>query len=177
MVRIFVGIFLPDNLKSSVVETQKRIEKLPIECKLVEEKNLHVSLDFIGDVEENELEEIKNKISDLAKSFKPFQVEIGDLKLIPSERFVRVIAFGINSIELSSLGEEIQKKIGGDAKPPHLTLCRVKKVLSKNELLDDFSIIEKEKIGSFKVSSIQLIKSELRREGPVYSVVSDFSFA
>ncbi|MFH0711253.1 MAG: RNA 2',3'-cyclic phosphodiesterase [Candidatus Aenigmatarchaeota archaeon] len=176
MARVFVGILLPENLKNLVVNAQKSLENLPIKCKFVEEQNLHVSLDFIGEVDGDGQEEIKEKISELAKKENTFQAEIGDLKLIPNENFVRVIASEINSPELFNIGKKLSVAIGGDAKPPHLTLCRVKKVLSKRELIEKFELIKHVEIGSFKVSSIQLIKSELRTDGPVYSVVSDFSF-
>ena len=177
MVRVFVGILLPENLKTSVTEAQKNLENLPIECKFIEPENLHISLDFIGEVDEDQLEKIKNKISGLVKYAASFQIEIGDLKLIPNERYVRVIALEINSPDLFLLGKKLKELIGGDVKSPHLTLCRVKKVLSKKELIEKFELFKRGSIGSFKVSSIQLIKSELRREGPAYSVVSDFALA
>jgi 2'-5' RNA ligase len=176
MARVFIGIFAPENMKYSISTLQKKLKAFPIECKLVEKENLHISLDFIGEVGEEELDEIKAKISELVKTVSPFEVEIAGLKLIPNDRFVRVIALDAISNELFALGKKIMNSIGGDAKPPHLTLCRVKKVLSKDELSKKFDEIKNEKIGSFAVSSIQLIKSELRGDGPVYSVVSDFSF-
>jgi len=174
MTRVFVGVLIPEGLKSPVLEVQKTLKNLPIEGKFVERENLHISLDFLGDVDETKLKEIKDRISELAKKIKSFVIEIGNLKLIPNEKRVRVIALDVNSPELEEIGKKLKQEIGGDVKPPHVTLCRIKKIIPKRNLLEEFERMNGEKIGSFKMSSIQLIASELRSEGPVYSVISEF---
>ena len=177
MARVFVGVLLPDSLKDSVERLQKSLGNLPMECKLVERENLHISLDFIGEANQGELESIKNKISEIVSNVKKFQIEFGEMKLIPNERLIRVIGLEARSPELELLGREMKIKIGGDVKPPHLTLCRVKKISTRKSFLDMFQKFKKERIGSFEVKSIQLIESRLLSEGPVYSVVADFSLA
>lgn len=173
MARVFIGILLPDTLKDSAVSLQETLKSLPIECKFVERENLHISLDFIGEVAEDDMEELRNKIAAATESVRQFDVEIGGLKLIPNEKFVRVIALDANSIKLSDLGKKLKETVGGDVKPPHITLCRVKKILSKNQLLERFMLI-KPLTALLKVSSVNLIRSELRPDGPVYETVSEF---
>jgi 2'-5' RNA ligase len=173
MARVFIGIFLPDTLKDSVVSLQENLKNLPIECKLVERENLHISLDFIGEVAEGNMEELGSKITAVTKSVRQFDVGIGGLKLIPNEKFVRVIALDVNSVGLSDLCKKLKETVGGDVKPPHITLCRVKKILSKNQLLERFMLI-KPQTKLLKVTSIKLIRSELRHDGPAYETVSEF---
>ncbi|MBS3055427.1 MAG: RNA 2',3'-cyclic phosphodiesterase [Candidatus Aenigmarchaeota archaeon] len=177
MVRVFVGILLPDSLKDIVAGLQGTLGNLPMKCKFTERENLHISLDFIGEIEQGNLESIKNKISDIAKRTNKFQIEFVEMKLIPNERLVRVIGLEVKSPELEALGREMKEKIGGDVKPPHLTLCRVKNILPRNGFIEMFQKIKKERIPSFEVKSIQLIESRLSSKGPAYSVVSDFSLA
>jgi 2'-5' RNA ligase len=173
MASVFIGILLPDTLKDSVVSLQENLKNLPIECKFVERENLHISLDFIGEVAEGSMEELGNKITAVTESVRKFDVEIGGLKLIPNEKFVRVIALDANSRELSDLGKKLKETVGGDVKPPHITLCRVKKILAKNQLLERFMLI-KPLTALLKVTSIKLIRSELRPNGPAYETVSEF---
>ena len=57
-VRVFIGFFLPDEIKKEVLEIQRKIPSF--KGKLVEENNLHLTLKFLGEISEEELNEIKN---------------------------------------------------------------------------------------------------------------------
>ncbi len=173
MVRCFIGIFLPENLRSKVQEIQGFIKNLDMDYKLVEPENLHLTLSFLGEIEDVKLDEIQSKLDAICRNFKAFNVSVAGIKLIPSANYVRVIALDIidKSGYLPHLSREIEKNIGGDVKPPHLTLCRVRKIdkreaLSKLLGMDSFC-------GEFQVASVQLIKSELSRSGPVYSIMHE----
>lgn len=179
MVRCFIGIFLPETLKSKVITIQEELKKLPLDCKLVEENNLHISLSFLGEKSEDEISNIQEKMKEIGSMYKPFQVDVKRLKLIPTQKYIRVIAFDARdgAGKLFSISKLIEKEIGGDAKPPHLTLCRVKKITDKQLFLDGIESLMNAEIGSFTASGISLIKSELRRQGPIYSVVSESTFS
>ena len=175
MVRCFIGILIPDELKKPIVELQEKIEKLPIKAKFVEPENLHLCFSFLGEKSEEEIEEISAKLDELSKNFKSFEVRVKGIKLIPNERYVRVIALDVfdeNRI-LEGLRLEVKRIVGGDSKPAHLTLCRVKKILEKASFLEGVKKIRDISIGNFMLSSLQLIKSELRRTGPVYTVLHE----
>lgn len=179
MVRCFIGIFLPKELRDKVVRMQNELKKLPIDCKFVEESNLHISLSFLGEVTENEISGIEEKMKEMSSMYKQFDVFIKGLKLIPNEKFIRVIAFDTKdkSGQLFSISKMIEKEIGGDVKPPHLTLCRVKNIKDKSLLLGKTESLKDTEIGSFTATGISLIKSELQRQGPVYSVISEAGFS
>ncbi len=173
MVRCFVGIFLPDNIKPNVQQIQGFIKALDIDCKFIEPENLHLTLSFLGEIVDAKLEGLKRDLDAICRNFKAFSVSVGGTKLIPNANYVRVIALDVidNLGYLPHLSNEIKKDIGGDVKPPHLTLCRVRKinkgeVLSKLLYMDSFC-------GEFQVNSVQLIKSELSRGGPVYSTLHE----
>jgi len=173
MVGCFVGIFLPDNIKPKVQQMQGFIKALDIDCKFVEPENLHLTLSFLGEMADAKLEGLKRNLDAICRNFKAFSVSVGGIKLIPSVNYVRVIALDITDSlgYLPHLSNEIKKDIGGDVKPPHLTLCRVRKinkreVLSKLLYMDSFC-------GEFLVNSVQLIKSELSRGGPAYSTIHE----
>lgn len=179
MVRCFIGMFLPENLRGRVISIQNKLKELPMDCKFVEEKNLHICLSFLGEIGENRVSEIEGKMKEISSMYKQFEVSVKGLKLIPNEKFVRVIVFDSRDREgkLFSIGKLIEKEIGGDAKPPHLTLCRVRKINDKQLFLDKIRDLSNAEIGNFTAAGISLIKSELRRQGPVYSIVSESAFS
>jgi 2'-5' RNA ligase len=170
MVRCFVGILLPEKIKDKIEELQKKMEKWPMKCKFVEKENLHLCFSFLGEVKDERIEEISNKIDSISKMFKKIEVAVDGLIAIPNQNYIRVIALRINEDEeLKKILKEIVKEIGGDSKPAHITLCRVKGIENKNEIRRK---IEEEKISDkFVIEAIQLIKSELRKTGPVYSII------
>lgn len=174
MVRCFIGILLPESLREDVVKIQKEIEKLPIKCKLVEPENLHLCFSFLGEIPEVQIKMICNVLDSICKNYKSFTVKINGVKLIPNEKFIRVIALDVHGdIASRKLVEEITKEIGGDSKPLHLTLGRVKNVENKNVFLERIKEFKKMEIGVLTISKVQLIKSQLQKTGPVYSVLHE----
>ena len=173
MVRCFIGVFAPDSLKGHILRLQKFIETLDIDCKLVEYENLHFTLSFLGEVDEHQVGLIKSNLDSIANKFKKFAIGVSGIKFIPSKSFIRVIALDIIDTDgfLSQIMDEIKTTIGGDVKPPHLTLCRVKtidKAAAVSKLLDFDS-----NCGDFDIGSLSLIKSSLKVGGPVYSALHE----
>ena len=170
MVRCFVGFLLSESSRKSLVDVQKYVESLPIKCKLVEPENLHINFSFLGEVKDENIEEIKQKLDHIASDYKSFEAKASGLRAIPNPKFIRVIAMSVNDENnaLEKIRERVRREIGGDSKPMHLTLCRVKEVENKEEVAQKLS--EKEALIEirFTVDSIQLIKSELSRSGPTY---------
>ncbi|MEM5882777.1 MAG: RNA 2',3'-cyclic phosphodiesterase [Candidatus Aenigmatarchaeota archaeon] len=179
MVRCFVGILLPEEIKESIMKTIEKIKNLPLRCKFVERDNLHICLSFLGEIKESEIKNVSKDLERITLGFKPFDVLIKGIKLIPSKKFLRVVALDVvdETGRIESLRKEIVRIIGGDSKPPHITLCRVKNVEKKEFTLQNLKKLGSLEIGRFKIEKIQLIKSELRREGPIYSVVYESKFS
>lgn len=174
MVRCFIGIFPPDDIKNKIINLQNELEKLPMKAKFVEPENLHISMSFLGEVEDGKVEIISRILNSITEKFQKFEVELSDIKLIPNEKYVRVLALDAkeeNNI-LEQMRKEIEEKIGGDSKPAHLTICRVKSILNRAEFLEKIEKTDS-KVGKFFVSSVALIKSTLQKPGPVYSVLHE----
>lgn len=170
MVRAFVGITLPEDVKRYAVNIQKQLESLPIKSKLVEPENLHISLSFLGDVESNELAKIKASLDRISGVYPSFEIIIGSILLIPSEKFTRVIAFDVKSDVLESIRKEVVETMDGKSNPAHLTLARVKTIENRLDFIEGVNKIDYKDV-SAKVDSISLIESELTRSGPVYTVL------
>jgi 2'-5' RNA ligase len=173
MVRCFIAVAVPEEVKIRVSHLQKQLKEMPMDCKLVEDENIHITLSFLGELSSEEVENMKKRIGDVCKKFSKIETKVCGLKIIPSESYIRVIALDVfdHDGKLQQLSDEIKKIVGGDVKPPHLTLCRVRDVENKNELLSKLKVWKGFDAGSFTISKIMLMKSELSRDGPAYEVI------
>ena len=171
MTRCFIGFLIPDEIKARILSIQKGLEALPMKCKFVEEENLHISLSFLGEVEDSKIDEISNKLDNISKNYGKIHAKITGIKPIPNRNYMRVLALGVvDEGRLKEISSMIEKEIGGDVKPPHLTLCRIREITNKNKFWEFIDRCDDVNI-EIDIDSIQLIKSELKRSGPVYSVI------
>lgn len=174
MLRLFTCIQIPDNLRKTIINFQEDLMKVPIKAKFIEPENLHITIVFLGNVDENKLSLLKRNLDDSVKGVKKFHVKLEGLKLIPNENFIRVIGIDVKDEEenISKLIRMVGKSLGGKYhESTKLTLCRVKKILNK-ELLREF--IEKNRdieIGMIHVENVSLIKSKLTKKGPIYETL------
>ncbi len=135
-------------------------------------KVFHLTLKFLGEVDEKKINEIKNKLKDI--KFKSFKVRLGKLGVFPHEKHINVIWISlIPKDKILELQEKIEKICGKDKREfeIHITLVRVKFVKNKEKLLESL----KTKIeGEFKIDTFKLIKSELTPKGAVYTVLEEY---
>ncbi len=176
--RLFIGVDLPKEIKDYLYNLQGKIHSNLAKIKFVEKKNLHLSLKFIGDVEDSKVEEIKERLKKV--KFSKLKVRLGDLGVFPDYDFIRVIWVGLKpEKEVIKLQETVDAELidlfpSEQKFKSHLTLGRVKLVKKKPEfknMLEDVKIEPLE----FEINSFQLVKSELAREGPHYKVLEEYS--
>ncbi len=154
-----------------VLEIQKKIDPF-IVGKIVEAENIHITLSFLGERSEEEIKKIIERLREISSSSLKRTATLTRVKLIPSEKYIRVIA--IDVIGIDDLVDIIKREIGGDVKPPHLTLFRVKEVRNREALLK----ITKEEINeAININKICLIKSTLTFKGPIYEIIESFELS
>ena len=174
--RCFIAIELPEHLKSKIFHKAETLEKEGLfNGKITEKENLHLTLKFFGDVTEEEIQEIKGKLSKL--DFRKMNVKLGKTGFFDDENHIRILW-----VELISHGiEPLRKKISESTLKfkedtdfnSHITFARIKKVLAKNKLLENLKkIIFHEP--EFEVSEFVLMKSELLKSGPRYKILEKF---
>lgn len=171
-IRCFIGFFLPEEVRDGIVDIQTRLSKAHIKAKMVEKENLHVNVSYLGETGEDDLETIASDLNSICAEHKRFDIKMGELVAFPSKDHARVVF--MNSVDpsggLKSITEEIVSKIGGDSKPPHITLCRVKKIEDKAGFSSIFDRFEYRGPKTIEVVSMSLIESVLTPDGPVYVV-------
>ncbi len=161
--RCFIAIDLPENIKQEIFKIQ---EKLPeFKGMKTELKNLHLTLKFLGVIDEKLAEKVKKKLEEI--KFKKFEAEISEIGVF-REDFVKIVWLKIDGClglqkeidsKLSSLFSEESRFMG------HLTIARVK-FCEREKFLEELKKTKTKKM-KFAVSSFKLKKSDLTH-GVIY---------
>ncbi len=176
--RLFVAIELPDDVLDYLYDLQKRIDLGNAKVRWVAKKNIHLSLKFIGYVEDKLLEEIKSRLNKVNSN--KFSLKLSNAGWFPEGNSPRVIWIGVDD-EKNVLN--LQKKVdenlldilkGEQRFSAHITLGRVKRTDKK--LLESLRMIKIEKM-NMDVDGFSLIRSQLTRNGPRYSVVERYKLS
>lgn len=167
--RAFIAIDIPEEIKKKIVEIQNRLPEL--EGKKTEYENLHLTLKFLGEVDEEKIFEIKERLKRM--DLGSFEVEIKEAGIFSN----RIIWLGIRNC--NKLQEEIDNALAGIFEKEerfmgHLTIARVKNIKDKKKFLTEINKIKIIPI-KFTVKEFNLKKSILKKEGPVYENIKVYN--
>lgn len=176
MVRAFIAIPCPEEIKGEIIEIQTRIKDLG-ELKLVEPENIHLTLKFLGEVDNGLIDRISEKL-DLLSETEKFEISLKGLGAFPGQNYVRVIWVGIDkgADRIEELHGRIDSGLNSLGFPKdtrfntHLTIARVRSI-DKARLKDILNKNSDKGFGSFPADRIELMKSTLTPKGPEYLVL------
>jgi 2'-5' RNA ligase len=174
--RLFIAALLPEDIKRRISDYINRLKPDIEGVKWEKPDKLHVTLKFLGEVDDSKLAQISNTLDSLYHKQSPFKMNITRFGGFPGLRSPRVLFVGLSeNEELSKLHAEIQEQLGTlgfqrDERRfiPHVTIGRVKKKFS---IRDALPLPEKT---AFEIRKIGVIKSELNKTGSVYTPVELF---
>ncbi len=183
--RLFIAVDVSERVREALKPALSALSRYK-GVKAVEPENVHVTLQFLGEVPESRVGVISDRLERVAKNFEPFNVRLGKLGFFPNQQKLRVVWVGVEGVEcegLKPLADAVRgemKKLGyRDDKDfvAHMTLARVKKITpqEKRRLLEELESLEFE--GEWTVKDFRLKQSRLTPKGPIYSDVSVHAFA
>jgi len=178
--RVFIAIELPESVKEEIARIQEKLKKTRDKIKWVDPSLIHLTLKFLGEINEKELEKVIGAMEKIAGKFTAFNLEIKGVGAFPSSLSPRVIWIGVG--EGKDAAENLARKVERELNKkgfasenkkwvPHLTLGRVKLLLEKEKLAE---VIQGEKDiqgGSIRVEALSIMKSRLTPKGPIYTVL------
>lgn len=179
--RLFIAAELDPEIKEDLVPVQQVLDRGGV--KVVDKDNVHITLKFLGEVEDKGVEPIKDALREI--KFKSFNIHAKGIGFFPSSNHIKVVWVGIEEGEdkMSDLAEQIDdrmKKLGFQKEKKkftaHATLARVKKINTKEreKMLKDLEPYLKQDFGWMDVNNFTLKKSELTPKGPIYSDLEIF---
>ncbi len=175
--RLFIAIEIPEEIKDYLCGLQQEIVDSKNKIRLVNKDNMHLTLKFLGEVQPNNLDDIKNNLKEI--DFEPFSVVLDTIGVFPSESYIRVIWVGLKPeeqiLELQKNIDENLKKLFKKEKDfkPHLTIARVKYIEDKKQFVDKLKQIKVDN-KKIEVNNFKLVKSTLTPKGPVYEELGVF---
>lgn len=149
--------------------------------KLVKLENIHLTLKFLGNTEENLVPKIVEVMEGSLTGLEPFTIHFLGTGAFPSLGHMKVVWVGVCNVEkvvsiagylndeLARIGFRKEKREFS----PHLTLGRVKGGRHKERLARVIRSWSEEDFGTLEVDGIRLKKSVLSPHGPIYSTVHE----
>jgi len=187
-IRVFIAVSLPGELKAEIGEISSSLSVQIPGVIWVPTENLHLTLKFLGDVEETIIPNIQDILNRITPRYLPIICKFTGLGVFPSPRRPKVIWLGVTegSDQLSSLAEELSGEItqlGFKSEKrgytPHLTLGRIKAGVGTAELRKLLRAGEENPVQCgnstrlLKINMLLLQKSILTSKGAIYQTLSE----
>ncbi|MDD4127436.1 MAG: RNA 2',3'-cyclic phosphodiesterase [Methanomicrobium sp.] len=179
MTRVFVAVKLPFEAKEKITYIGKTLLKTNSRLNMVNPDISHITLKFIGDVDDKKLDEIIKFLSGVKFSTYPICLKGVSLnsKKLPRIVWINGSDKGETS-ELAGIIEEGLFSLGIEKeKRPfkiHATIARIKEWDSS--LIPAIKLFENEDICEYDVCGFKLKKSTLTPTGPIYEDIMEVSF-
>ena len=180
--RIFIAINLPEKIKNNLIEYRDKWPGLPV--RWTKKENLHITLEFLGYLTDEELIELLQKTKEIASGKESFTLRLNKVCYGPTDKkppsSMSPSDLSLRSPRSSNEGRAprmiwvMGEKVKEFNLTPHITLGRLKTWQWKQmepeerpEVSEDINLL-------FEVNSIEVMDSQLKRMGPEYTVLESF---
>ena len=188
MIRTFVAIHLTPALLGTLQQAQDVLRASPggPAGRFVQPDNMHLTLKFLGDVDDTRLPAICQAVAAVAQQHEPLELSLGSLGCFPNLNRPRVVWAAVSSAEegLERLAVELDASLQAlgfdrEARPftAHLTLARIREgadprqVAALGQMVGALAPLQ----GIMTATSVAVVKSELRPQGPLYTALCQAS--
>lgn len=181
--RLFVALDIPEETRSAIHELISRLQSVARAARWVRPEGIHITLKFIGGVEDDRLAEIKEHLSRVPHR-EVIPVTLRNFGFFPNEKRPRVFFVGIESGKpLAELAAEIETRLAEVKIPkeeraftPHLTLARFKASEGVAQMQKMLALMPSRDFGAMNASQFHLYQSVLKSNGAVYTKLASYSF-
>ncbi len=180
-IRAFIAIPLPDSVKYWITGIQKQMKRSNIQASWQKPENLHLTIKFLGQIRNDQIDQIKYCMSRVSEQFLAFSLYGSGIGVFPSVRFSRVLWTGIGgqTEQLESLVTNLEQSLfteSGMKKEKkrfsaHLTLARMKYSIPPRKMVSLMQAFENQQSDIFRVEKLYLIKSDLKSFGAVHKKI------
>lgn len=179
--RTFIAINLSPEIKAALASLLKALRQSKAEVKWVGENSFHLTLKFLGEITDSDVDQVVINMEDVAKQSQPFGLECRSTGYFPERGSPRVIWAGVGlSAELKDLQQRLEialEKLGFPREErefhPHLTLGRVKGSRNLDAVIKILKQYEGKSFGKMEVKAISLFESILKPSGAEYRVLKE----
>ena len=179
-IRCFISVTLPDDVRRPMADLIAELKKTKPDVSWVPAENIHLTLKFLGNIDDSLIPLIKERITKKLSHYNAFYIKIVGVGCFPSERRPRVLWIGV---ERSDLLNSIQKDMEAEVEEfgfapedrpfsPHLTFGRVRSQRGIAEMLRRVTEFRTADFGLVEVKSIHIMKSDLKPTGAEHTSIA-----
>lgn len=184
--RCFVALELPALVREAAGETLRELKRAGADVKWVRPENLHVTLKFLGEVDEARAPELGQAVQAACAGCPPLALGLGGAGAFPSPQRPQVVWLGLTGqvAELAALAARVEGAMEGLGFPPegrpfqaHVTLGRLRRGKGGRPgppsapLTHALLGLAGRKGPDFTAASVALLKSTLTPQGSIYDPV------
>ena len=154
-------------------DVQRELRPLTNAARWVAPESIHITLKFVGEVQEKRIEDIDVALTGL--TWKPFTVTVRGVGFFPGTRSPRVFWAGMEAPTMQGLAEHLDarmERLGFEKEKrafrPHITLARARNTRIESSLVTSSAPYEEHDFGSSTVDRVFLFKSTLKPSGAVH---------
>ncbi len=177
--RAFIAAELSDTLRREIARCQEQFKETGADVKWVAPDNLHLTLKFLGEIDEQQEEKLKAAVAAAVREIPSFEMRIEGIGAFPRTTGPRVVWLGVHQgaeklVTLAGKVEQACEELGfpKEDRPfsPHLTIGRVR---SRNQLAP---LVKRLQVAEFRgseavpVNRVSLFESVLSPKGPAYTI-------
>jgi 2'-5' RNA ligase len=187
--RVFIAIDIDEKTRAAIADLQKQLaSKVDIkkgDVKWVEPDNIHLTLKFLGEIDDAKLPEIRGITEQVASSHNKFTLDIETVGTFGG-RSAKVVWVGVGkgSDDLSILQKNLDDRLGQAGYPKedrefsaHLTICRVRNPKAGVKLVDACKAFADCKLGAISADAICVYQSQLTPAGPIYTLLASHNLS
>jgi 2'-5' RNA ligase len=184
--RTFIAIELPEEVKEYLRRLQGKLKKCDADVKWVAPQNIHLTLKFLGEIDEKKAGEIEEILTKTARQNPSFQIRASSIGGFPGLSSPRVIWIGIDKgdSEVKNIAKKLETSLELIGIPreergfsSHITIGRTKSSLNRTslaKLLNELKETPQTENIEFTVNKITFFKSTLTPQGPIYEALKEF---
>jgi len=180
--RTFLALEIDEPTRDALVAAERSIGAAGAKMKWVERENLHVTMNFLGDVADETVSRVCEIAAGVAAEAAPFDFDVrGAVCVPPKGRAVRMIWAGVGEPTgaLNSLYSKLAEAFAGfglrqeqRAFKPHITLARIKFAPDAERLRKAVEQWGQTNFGLQHADELVVFSSQLTPTGPVYSPIA-----
>lgn len=180
--RLFVATELPAVLREALASVQREMVAAPLPVRWVRPEGIHLTLKFLGEVQEARLTDIRTALRGSGEEITSFTLEAAGASVFPARGAPRLIWVEVRG-DLPAAGrlaasiDAAMSRLGFPRETrefrPHLTLGRVKGT-GRGDWRSSLERAAPRAAGAFQVNEHTLFESRLGPGGAVYTAIETF---
>jgi len=167
--RAFIAVELPQDIKDLLGRQKEQLQNKITAAKWVEPENLHLTIKFLGEIDEKEIPSIQKSLELTAKAVKKIPTRLNGFGVFPNPKNPQVLFAALaQEADLMKLYQTLSANFEGEMDmlfKAHITLCRF-----KEKMFFDPALAKLEPI-NFVLDNLTLFKSKLTAQGALHDKI------